>query len=142
MVIQAVRDFLARVKQDLGLDVYSFSVFHVFFEQYLTIGHDALVLLTIAVLAVTAIVYAFTASLWASAMICTVLVMILVCSFRFPACPACTNNLDQPYSYRGHLSAVFLPPLHCRSAGKSKPVLSGVANLPCIHIFSAKVVVV
>ena len=76
--VQAVREFLAKVKQDLGLDVYSFSIFHVFFEQYLTIGHDALVLLTFATLAVTAVVYAFTASLWASALICIVLVMILV----------------------------------------------------------------
>lgn len=76
--VQAVRDFLAKVKQDLGLEVYSFSIFHVFFEQYLTIGHDALVLLTFATLAVTAVVYAFTASLWASALICIVLVMILV----------------------------------------------------------------
>ncbi|EIE26672.1 multidrug efflux transporter AcrB transmembrane domain-containing protein [Coccomyxa subellipsoidea C-169] len=58
--------------------MYSFSIFHVFFEQYLTIGHDALVLLTFATLAVTAVVYAFTASLWASALICIVLVMILV----------------------------------------------------------------
>ena len=77
-LLQAVREFLAKVKQDLGLDVYSFSIFHVFFEQYLTIGHDALVLLTFATLAVTAVVYAFTASLWASAQICIVLVMILV----------------------------------------------------------------
>ena len=76
--VQAVRDFLAKVKQDLGLEVYSFSIFHVFFEQYLTIGHDALVLLTFATLAVTAVVYAFTASLWASALICIVLIMILV----------------------------------------------------------------
>ncbi len=76
--VQAVRSFLARVKQDLGLDVYSFSVFHVFFEQYLTIGHDALVMLTIATIAVTAIVYIFTSSFWACAMICSVLIMILV----------------------------------------------------------------
>ncbi|CAL8466999.1 g6535 [Coccomyxa elongata] len=76
--MQAVRSFLAKVKQDLGLDVYSFSVFHVFFEQYLTIGHDALVMLTIATIAVTAIVYIFTSSFWASAMICSVLIMILV----------------------------------------------------------------
>ncbi len=73
-----MRSFLAKVKQDLGLDVYSFSVFHVFFEQYLTIGHDALVMLTVATIAVTAIVYIFTSSFWASAMICTVLIMILV----------------------------------------------------------------
>ena len=73
-----MRDFLQDIKESLALDVYSFSVFHVFFEQYLSIGRDATVLLVAALVAVTLITLLFTASLWASAMILLVLCMILV----------------------------------------------------------------
>ena len=31
-----------RMSEKLGLSVFSFSVFHVFFEQYLTIARDSL----------------------------------------------------------------------------------------------------
>ncbi len=82
--MQAVRDFLQDIKGSLGLDVYSFSVFHVFFEQYLSIGRDAAVLLVAAAAAVTLITLLFTASLWASAMVLVVLCMILVSKPFYP----------------------------------------------------------
>ena len=75
---QAVRDFLGSIKGSLGLDVYSFSVFHVFFEQYLSIGRDAAVLLLAAAAAVTLVTLLFTASVWASLLVLLVLCMILV----------------------------------------------------------------
>jgi hypothetical protein len=40
-----VRDFAAQLSKDLGLDIYTFSVFHVFFEQYLGIRGTAIRLL-------------------------------------------------------------------------------------------------
>ena len=73
-----MRDFLGSIKGSLGLDVYSFSVFHVFFEQYLSIGRDAAVLLAAAAAAVTLVTLLFTASVWASALVLLVLCMILV----------------------------------------------------------------
>ena len=76
--MQAVRDFLQGIKDSLGLDVYSFSVFHVFFEQYLSIGRDASVLLVAAAVAVTLVTLLFTSSLWASALMMLVLCMVLV----------------------------------------------------------------
>ena len=76
--VQAVRDFLDSIKGSLGLDVYSFSVFHVFFEQYLSIGRDAAVLLVAAAVAVTLVTLLFTASVWASVLVLLVLCMILV----------------------------------------------------------------
>ena len=76
--MQAVRDFLSSIKGSLGLDVYSFSVFHVFFEQYLSIGRDAAVLLVAAAAAVTLVTLLFTASVWASVLVLLVLCMILV----------------------------------------------------------------
>ena len=75
---QAVRAFLGRVNAELGIDAYAFSVFHVFFEQYLSVGRDAAILLSAAVLAVTAVVLLFTGSAWASALMLGVLTMILV----------------------------------------------------------------
>ncbi len=43
--LQAVRNFLERATPRLGLRVYAFSVFHVFFEQYLSLGALAVGLL-------------------------------------------------------------------------------------------------
>jgi hypothetical protein len=43
--LQAVRQFAAQLSKQLGLDVYTFSIFHVFFEQYLGIRGTAIRLL-------------------------------------------------------------------------------------------------
>lgn len=42
---QAVRELAAAASTQLGLRLYPYSVFHIFFEQYLTIGGEALALL-------------------------------------------------------------------------------------------------
>jgi hypothetical protein len=42
---QALREFAAQLSKQLGLDVYTFSIFHVFFEQYLGIRGTAIRLL-------------------------------------------------------------------------------------------------
>lgn len=36
--LASVRAFVATARSELGLDVYAYSVFHIFFEQYLSIG--------------------------------------------------------------------------------------------------------
>lgn len=69
---------LARASRELGLDMYSFSVFHVFFEQYLTIGGAAARLLLAAGAAVTVTVGVFTGSAWAAAVVAGVLASLLV----------------------------------------------------------------
>ena len=43
--VQTVRGFAARASSQLGLRVFPYSPFHIFFEQYLTIGGEALTLL-------------------------------------------------------------------------------------------------
>ena len=43
--MQAVRAFLETATSKLGLRIYAFSVFHVFFEQYLSLGSLAVWLL-------------------------------------------------------------------------------------------------
>lgn len=77
-LMQAVRAMLERARSELGLDVYSFSVFHVFFEQYLTIGAAAARLLALAGAAVTVTVGAFTGSAWAAVITAGVLASLLI----------------------------------------------------------------
>jgi hypothetical protein len=43
---QAVTAMVDRISERLHLSVYSFSVFHVFFEQYLTIARDSIHILS------------------------------------------------------------------------------------------------
>lgn len=40
--LQAVRGLAEAMSAELGMEVYTFSVFHVFFEQYLTIASTSL----------------------------------------------------------------------------------------------------
>ena len=77
-MVQAVRAILDRASTELGLDVYAFSVFHVFFEQYLTIGAAAARLLALAGAAVSVTVGAFTGSAWAAVITAGVLASLLV----------------------------------------------------------------
>jgi len=40
--VQVVTATVDRLSEKLGLSIFSFSVFHVFFEQYLSIARDSL----------------------------------------------------------------------------------------------------
>lgn len=40
--MQAVTSLVDAMSAELGLRIYSFSVWHIFFEQYLTIAKDSL----------------------------------------------------------------------------------------------------
>lgn len=75
---QAVRDFTKRVSTELGLDIYPYSVFHIFFEQYLTIQKDAVVLLGGAAGAVFLVCWLLTGSAWGAGIILGILLMVLV----------------------------------------------------------------
>jgi len=75
---QAVRRMLERARAELGLDVYAYSVFHVFFEQYLNVGAAAARLLLLAGAGVTAAVAAFTSSVWAAGLAAGVLASLLL----------------------------------------------------------------
>lgn len=81
---QAVKAFVEKARKDLGLDVYAYSVFHIFFEQYGSIRSQAAVLLGAAMCAVAVIVLLFTGSAWASALILAVLLLIEVAPLSLP----------------------------------------------------------
>eukprot|EP00887_Chlorella_sp_A99_P002624 scaffold6.g2624.t1 len=76
--LQSARDFAAAAAAELGVDVFSFSPFHIFFEQYLTIDGEALVLLGCAAVAVFLICLFATGSPWAASVILATLGMLLV----------------------------------------------------------------
>jgi hypothetical protein len=60
------RAFAARASHELRLRVYSYSIFHVYFEQYLDVGSQAAALLGLPLLAVLAAAFGLTGSLQAS----------------------------------------------------------------------------
>lgn len=45
VVMQAAREMAETMTRTIGREVYTFSVFHVFFEQYITIGRASILVL-------------------------------------------------------------------------------------------------
>lgn len=76
--LEAVRAFTASASERLGLRLLPYSVFHIFFEQYLTIGGEALTLLGSACVAIFLICLAATGSPWSATLIVLTLCMLLV----------------------------------------------------------------
>ncbi|XP_030527101.1 NPC intracellular cholesterol transporter 1 [Rhodamnia argentea] len=76
--LRAAREFSSRVSDSLKIDIFPYSVFYMFFEQYLDIWKTALINLAIAVGAVFIVCLVITCSLWSSAIILLVLAMIVI----------------------------------------------------------------
>ncbi|XP_047170298.1 LOW QUALITY PROTEIN: NPC intracellular cholesterol transporter 1 [Vigna umbellata] len=76
--IQAARNFSARISASLKMDIFPYSVFYIFFEQYLDIWKFALINITIALGAIFVVCLVITSSLWSSAIVLLVLVMIIL----------------------------------------------------------------
>ncbi|GMJ02776.1 Niemann-Pick disease type C1-1 [Hibiscus trionum] len=76
--MRAARQFSSRVSDSLKMEIFPYSVFYMFFEQYLDIWKMALINLAIAIGAVFIVCLVITCSLWTSAIIMLVLAMILV----------------------------------------------------------------
>ncbi|CAI8600204.1 unnamed protein product [Vicia faba] len=76
--MRAAREFSSRVSDSLKIEIFPYSVFYMFFEQYLNIWKTALVNLAIAIGAVFIVCLVITCSLWSSAIILLVLTMIVI----------------------------------------------------------------
>ncbi|KDP36788.1 hypothetical protein JCGZ_08079 [Jatropha curcas] len=76
--MRAARDFSSRISDSLKMEVFPYSVFYMFFEQYLDIWRTALINLAIAIGAVFIVCLVITCSLWSSAIILLVLAMVVV----------------------------------------------------------------
>uniref|UniRef100_A0A7C9FG71 SSD domain-containing protein n=2 Tax=Opuntia streptacantha TaxID=393608 RepID=A0A7C9FG71_OPUST len=76
--LRAAREFSSKVSDSLKMSIFPYSVFYIFFEQYLDIWTTALVNISIALGAVFIVCLIVTSSLWSSAIILLVLAMIVV----------------------------------------------------------------
>ncbi|XP_027903346.1 NPC intracellular cholesterol transporter 1 isoform X1 [Vigna unguiculata] len=76
--MRAAREFSSRVSESLKIEIFPYSVFYMFFEQYLHIWKTALVNLAIAIGAVFIVCLVITGSLWSSSIILLVLAMVVV----------------------------------------------------------------
>ncbi|KAL1827885.1 hypothetical protein ACET3Z_006297 [Daucus carota] len=76
--MRAARDFCSKISRSLKINVYPYSVFYIFFEQYLDIWETALINIGIALGAVFMVCLVMTSSIWSSAIIILVLAMIVL----------------------------------------------------------------
>ncbi|XP_019086605.1 PREDICTED: Niemann-Pick C1 protein-like isoform X3 [Camelina sativa] len=76
--LRAAREFSSKISNSLKIDIFPYSVFYIFFEQYLDIWRVALTNLAIAIGAIFVVCLLITSSAWSSAIIVLVLVMILL----------------------------------------------------------------
>ncbi|XP_019088059.1 PREDICTED: Niemann-Pick C1 protein-like [Camelina sativa] len=76
--LRAAREFSSKISNSLKIDIFPYSVFYIFFEQYLNIWRVALTNLAIAIGAIFIVCLLITSSAWSSAIIVLVLVMILL----------------------------------------------------------------
>ncbi|XP_024031369.1 Niemann-Pick C1 protein [Morus notabilis] len=76
--LRAARDFSSRISSSLKMDIFPYSVFYIFFEQYLDIWRVALMDIALALGAIFIVCFLLTSSLWSSAIILLILAMIVV----------------------------------------------------------------
>lgn len=75
--MRAAREFSSRMSDSLKIDIFPYSVFYIFFEQYLDIWRIALINIAIALGAIFIVCLLITSSFWSSAIILLVLLMIV-----------------------------------------------------------------
>ncbi|KAK9740157.1 hypothetical protein RND81_03G015700 [Saponaria officinalis] len=76
--LKSAREFTSRVSKSLQMEVFPYSVFYMFFEQYLDIWKTALINLSIAIGAVFIVCLVITWSIWSSLIILLVITMIVL----------------------------------------------------------------
>lgn len=76
--MKAVKEFTHKAKRELKLDIFTYSIFHIFFEQYLHVDRDAVMLIGTPCLAVFLACWLFTSSLWGSLLLLLHLVSLLL----------------------------------------------------------------
>ncbi|XP_047328776.1 NPC intracellular cholesterol transporter 1-like [Impatiens glandulifera] len=76
--LRAAREFSSRISHSLKMEIFPYSVFYMFFEQYLDIWRTALVNLAIAIGAVFVVCLIISCSFWSSLIILLVITMVVV----------------------------------------------------------------
>ncbi|KAL4535608.1 hypothetical protein Ndes2526A_g06428 [Nannochloris sp. 'desiccata'] len=76
--VRSSRDLATQASKDLNITIFSYSIFHVFFEQYLTLGGEALTMLGSAAVAIFVLCLIATSSPWAAALVLGTLTMLCI----------------------------------------------------------------
>uniref|UniRef100_A0ACD5V3Y1 Uncharacterized protein n=1 Tax=Avena sativa TaxID=4498 RepID=A0ACD5V3Y1_AVESA len=76
--MRAARDFSSQMSKDLQMQIFPYSVFYIFFEQYLSVWKTAIMNICVCLGTVFIVCFIVTSSLWASAIILIVLAMIVL----------------------------------------------------------------
>jgi len=76
--MRAARDFSSKMSEDLQMEIFPYSVFYIFFEQYLGVWKTAIMNICVCLGTVFVVCFIVTSSLWASAIILIVLAMIVL----------------------------------------------------------------
>lgn len=76
--VRASRELATQASKDLNITIFSYSIFHVFFEQYLTLGGEALTMLGSAAVAIFILCLLATSSPWAAALVLGTLTMLCI----------------------------------------------------------------
>ena len=84
--LEAALAFAARVSQELGLEIFPYSVFHVFYEPYLVLGGVGIQLLSIALVGILLSGWALTESLRGAAFVVAVPASVTLCTTALMRC--------------------------------------------------------
>ncbi|KAG8065782.1 hypothetical protein GUJ93_ZPchr0004g39891, partial [Zizania palustris] len=76
--MRAAQDFSSKMSKDLQMEIFPYSVFYIFFEQYLGVWKTAIMNICVCLGTVFVVCSIATSSLWASAIILIVLAMIVL----------------------------------------------------------------
>ncbi|XP_022947380.1 Niemann-Pick C1 protein-like [Cucurbita moschata] len=76
--LRAAKEFCSKISDSLKMDIFPYSVFYIFFEQYLDIWKTALMNIAIALGAIFIVSLVITSCLWSSGIIILVLAMIII----------------------------------------------------------------
>ena len=78
MALREAKRLTQKISQELGLEVFPYSVFYVFFEQYLEMDYYAAVTFTVAAVSILIVSYFFLGSLWAAGLTMLVVMSVVV----------------------------------------------------------------
>lgn len=117
--LRSAKDLSKQVRAELGLEVFPYSVFYVFFEQYLYMQYYALITFVFGAIGILFVCYAFLGTMWAA-----VLTMLVVMLTVF-------DIMGYMYFFGIQMNAVSLTNL---------AMSIGIALEFCIHIVRAFVV--
>lgn len=85
--LREAKKLTKKISVDLGLKVFPYSVFYVFFEQYLEMGYYATVTFSVAAASILCVSYLFLGTLWGAgltmAVVMSVVVDMMGCMFIF-----------------------------------------------------------